>query len=127
METGRLRFVPTDPDLRSADRSSSAGVMFLQVANKGLPASAYTNHHVTFIQHPYVQNFIPQTVATFGLLLHGEPGGTSARRVLNNVPHNVIQKVAGACALSTRRFVGVSSQGCRRGTDGGCRCSSVVG
>lgn len=55
VQTGSLRFVPTDPDLRSAIRSSSssssAGVVFLQVTDEGLPASAYAYHHVTLIQH----------------------------------------------------------------------------
>ncbi len=52
VQTGRLRFIPTDPEVRSADRSSSsAGVVFLQVTYKGLPASAYAHHHMTLIQH----------------------------------------------------------------------------
>lgn len=97
--TGWLSFDPADPDLRSADwSSSSAGVVFLQVTYEGLPASTYTYHHMTLIQHPYIQNFIPNTVAAFRLFLNKELDGTAARGVFDNVPHNIIHNVIGACA-----------------------------
>lgn len=37
--------------------------------------------------HPYIQNFIPNTVAPFRLLLNKEPGGTAAGRIFNDVSH----------------------------------------
>lgn len=37
--------------------------------------------------HTYVQNFIPNTVAAFGLLLHEEPGGTAAGGTFSDLPH----------------------------------------
>lgn len=37
--------------------------------------------------HAYVQHFIPNTVAAFGLLLNKEPGGTAAGRTFSDVPH----------------------------------------
>lgn len=52
VQSGWLHFVLTDPDLSSADQSSSsAGVVFLQVTYESLPASTYAHHHVTLIQH----------------------------------------------------------------------------
>lgn len=51
-QTERLLFVPADLALRSAAlTSSSAGVMLLQVTCEGLPAAAYTYHHMTLVQH----------------------------------------------------------------------------
>lgn len=54
----RLRFVPTEPDLRPAaaaagrsPSSSSARVVFVQVTDEGFPAAADTHHHMALVQH----------------------------------------------------------------------------
>lgn len=39
--------------------------------------------------YPYVQNFLANTVAAFGLLLNEEPGGTTAGRTFSDVLHLV--------------------------------------
>lgn len=99
--------VPTHSDFSPAQRSS-AWVVLLEVAQKGLPASSNSHHHVTLVQHTNVQNFFSDAITPFWLLLNWKPNRTSAGRVSYNALNNLIEKGVGVGARtpSFRRPVG---------------------
>ena len=51
--------------------------------------------------HPYIQDLLPDSVASFGLLLHKERHRAAARRLLHQVPHLDVRRQSRAALKKT--------------------------